>query len=102
MTDEEKIRRANRWKAFFEEPEGLRDMLGALRLSRYKLMDEAQPWELPKLANLALGAQVARELEVMIQEIITSGKVAENAKAAAERMAALPDYKRRWVQGVAA
>jgi hypothetical protein len=102
VTDEEKIARGKRWKAFFDEPEGLRDMLGTLRLARFAEMEKTPFHQAWTFANLAIAAEMAREMETYIQEIITGGNIAEAAKRAAERQAAIPDYKKRWSQGVAA
>jgi len=97
MTDEDPIRRQKRWQAFYEEPEGLRDMLATLRATYFQRMSSVEPWEVAKLTNLAIAAKIVTQFDGMIQAIIAEGKMAKAANDAAEKMAAIPDYKRRWL-----
>lgn len=98
MTEENAVRRGSRWLGFYNEEGGLRDMLGAIRASHFQAMSEAEPWEVAKLANLAIAAKQVESLNAMILTIINEGKVAEAAQKHTDQIASLPDFKRRWAE----
>lgn len=99
MTEEDPIRRMHRWAAFYEEPGGLREMMGTIRAEYFRRMSSVEPWQVAQLANLAIAAKVTEQLDAMIQSIARDGKIAEAADRQAEKIASIPDYKRRWATG---
>jgi len=99
VTDEDPIRRKNRWQAFYEEDGGLRDMMAEMRAAYFQRMSACEPWEVAKLANLAIAAKQIANLDTGVQRIIATGKVQQSAQEAADAQAAIPDYKRRWATG---
>lgn len=99
MTEEDPIRRMHRWQNFYEEPGGLREMMGTIRATYFARMSAVEPWEVAQLSNLAIAAKVTEQLDAMIQAIARDGKIAEAADRQAEKVASIPDYKRRWATG---
>lgn len=99
MTEEDPIRRQKRWQPFYEEPGGLRDMLSEMRAAYFMRMSVVEPWEVAKLANLAIAAKQIDMLDTAVLRIISDGKTAQAANDHADRVAAIPDYKRRWATG---
>ena len=97
MTDEE-ILRARRWKAFYEEEGGLKDMMASLRMAYLERMASVEPWETDKLVKLSVASKVTQAIDNEVQAIIASGKVAEQHNEHLRAMDKLPVAKRRWLE----
>lgn len=97
MTDNDPIRRKKRWEAFYNESGGFRDMILTLQATYLQHIIDADPRQVAVIANMKIAHKIAVELDGLAQSIIADGKVAEAATAHAEKIAAIPDHKRRWV-----
>lgn len=97
MVSDDPIRRKQRWQAFYDEPDGLRDMLATIRATYFQRLSQVEPWQVAQLANLGIAAKITDQLDQMIRAVIDEGKVAEAAKLHTDKIASLPDYKRRWL-----
>lgn len=89
--------RAGRWSAFYNEEDGLRDMLAHLGMTYLERMSVVEPWETEKLAKLAMAHKITKQLDGLVQAIISDGAVAEQNKICVERIEKLPHSKRRWI-----
>tara|TARA_R110002074_G_scaffold262994_2_gene435124 strand:- start:10401 stop:10703 length:303 start_codon:yes stop_codon:yes gene_type:complete len=94
MTEED-IRRGQRWAAFYAEEGGLRDILTAIGATYIERMSSVEPWETDKLAKLAMANKITKQIDVFVQEIIGTGKVAQAAQRHAEKIEQIPERKRR-------
>lgn len=56
-----------------------------------------EPWETNKLIKLAVAHRVIDMVEQQIRAAIIDGDVAATEKNRAERIAAIPEAKRRWL-----
>lgn len=92
------IRRAQRWRAFYEEDGGLKDMLAEIGKTYLLRMAAVEPWETGKLSKLAMAHKIAEQLDGFVQAILLDGGIAEQANRHAEKIEALPERKRRWVE----
>lgn len=94
MTDDA-LQRGRRWKAFYEEDGGLRDMLDTLGETYLDRMSSVEPWETDKLAKLAMANKITKQLKGLVVDIIGRGDVAAAASKHREQIEALPLRKRR-------
>ena len=103
MTPEQRAARAERWRQFYEEDGGIGEMLARLTAEMTGAAIEGvdgartQEQERRALANAAHGLRVVSSLNDAIKRIIADGKVAEHSVAVANRLAQLPERKRRWL-----
>ena len=91
------IARAERWRQFYEESGGLRDMLSEIRAAYLTRMAEVEPWETGKLSKLSIAHKVAGQLDNFVMGIIADGAVELRSREHAQRIADLPERKRRWI-----
>lgn len=93
---EDKQHRASRWKAFYEEPGGLRDVIDGMCHAYFERHASLGVKEHDKQYALSLAHKVAREMETHIKGIVDSGTI-EAHRAHARRIEELPAAKRRWI-----
>ena len=87
--------RAHRWIAFYQEQGGLRDMIIALRHAYFEKVGTLRPGDMDSLAALGMADRIVREIDSQIKEIIDAGKIEAVNKEYADKIAALPEAKRR-------
>lgn len=97
MNEDYFIARGQRWKLFYEEEGGLRDILADIGRTYIERMSLVEPWETEKLSKLAMANKIVGQLDSVVREIIASGQVAEHAKAHTKKIESLPAAKRRWI-----
>jgi hypothetical protein len=97
MTPDAKVARAQRWKAFYEEDGGIGDMFARLTLDLTQRAAAIEPWETDKLKKIALSFALARELHGMVKGVVADGQLAEHVNERANRLANIPDAKRRFI-----
>jgi len=56
-----------------------------------------EPWETTKIRNLSIAQSAINEVERQIRAIVTDGEMAASQKSRAEKIAALPEHKRKWI-----
>lgn len=93
---EDKVHRAGRWKAFYEEKGGLRDVIDDMCLSYFERHASLGVRDHDKQYALSLANKVAREIEAHIKSIVDTGTI-EAHRAHAKRIEELPAPKRRWI-----
>lgn len=93
---EDKLHRAGRWKAFYDEEGGLRDVLDGMCQAYFERHASLGVKEHDKQYALSLANKVARELQAHIVAIVETGKLEEH-RAHARRIEELPAAKRRWI-----
>ena len=93
---EDKLHRAGRWKAFYEEEGGLRDVLDGMCHAYFERHASLKVNEHDKQYALSLANKVARELDAHIRSIVETGKL-EAHRDHARRIEQLPAAKRRWI-----
>lgn len=94
---EDPIRRAARWKLFYSEEGGLRDIIAEMKRTYLERMSQVEPWETGKLAKLAIANKICTEVDASVRAIIDAGTVAGERKMMADRIEKLPEAKRRWL-----
>lgn len=95
VRDADALARANRWISFYNEAGGIKDMIEGIRRSYFEKVGGLKPGDEEALAALGMADRIARELDSSIQAVIDSGKLAKQAKEHADKIASLPEARRR-------
>ena len=93
---EDPLHRANRWKPFYAEEGGLKDILAYIGETYLKRMSQVEPWETEKLAKLAMANKITQQIDAMVQAIINDGKVQEHVQKRLKMIEAIPHKARRF------
>jgi hypothetical protein len=91
------IQRGARWRAFFDEDGGLKDMLVEIQATYLERLAAVDPANVSQLQVLAMAHRISKEFEAMIRAVIAGGEVAQAAKEYATRMQAIPEAARRYM-----
>ena len=94
---EDIVRRANRWREFYEEEGGLKDVLETLRRAYFDRAGELMPGDTAALLKLGMAAKIVEQVETHIRHILTAGRLEQAAQDHAERIAKLPEARRRFL-----
>lgn len=90
------VANARRWKVFYEEEGGLRDILSGLRVAYLERMSSVEPWETDKLMKLAVASKVTQAIDSEIRAIMDAGKVEETRRDHIRKIEKIPAAKRRF------
>jgi hypothetical protein len=91
------IQRGNEWARIWEGEDGLKQAFENIKLEYFKRAGLIEPWEGDKLGKLALAARIVDMVQDHAQAIIDTGKIAEDAQSKANRIADLPEHKRKFL-----
>jgi hypothetical protein len=95
------IIRANEFKRIWEgDPsigDGLKHVFDGIRKTYFERAGQVDPWEGDKLNKLALASRIVDMVEAHVKAAIDSGLIAERDRDAAEKIAKLPERKRRFL-----
>lgn len=91
----DKIARGKRWQAFYNEEGGLKDVIADLRRGYFVKAGHLRPDDLAGLQALSLADRILAEIDGTFRVIIVEGEAEEQAQAHAEKIAKLPEPKRR-------
>ena len=94
---EDIVHRANRWREFYEEDGGLRDVLDTLRRAYFDRASELMPNDTAALLKLGMAAKIVDQVDTHIRHILTAGRIEQAAQDHAERIAKLPEARRRFL-----
>jgi len=94
---EDIVHRANRWREFYEEEGGLRHVLDTLRRAYFDRAGELMPGDTAALLKLGMAARIVEQIDTHIRHIITAGRLEQAAQDHAERIAKLPEARRRFL-----
>ena len=94
---EDVIHRANRWREFYEEDGGLRDVLDTLRRAYFERAGDLMPGDSAALLKLGMAAKIVEQIDAHIRHILTAGKLEQAAQDHADRIARLPEARRRFL-----
>ncbi len=94
---EDAIHRATRWQAFFEEDGGLRDVLVTLRHAYFDRAADLMPSDTAALLKLGMAAKIVDQIEARVTHIVTAGKMEQAVQDHADRIAKLPEARRRFL-----
>lgn len=94
---EDVIHRAHRWREFYEEEGGLRDVLETLRRAYFDRAGELMPNDTAALLKLGMAARIVEQIDAHIRHIMTAGRLEQAAQDHAERIAKLPEARRRFL-----
>jgi hypothetical protein len=94
---EDAIHRATRWQGFYEEEGGLRDMLATLRQAYFDRAADLLPSDTAALLKLGMAAKIVDQIQSQITHVVTAGKVEQAAQDHADRIARLPEARRRFL-----
>lgn len=95
------IIRANRWKLAYEEEGGLGDILDSIRQAYFKRAGGLDGLTIEQhaaaLHKLATAARIVDMVDDHIRAIIDTGKIEEANARFVERVADIPERKRKWL-----
>lgn len=94
---EDPIQRANRWHAFYHEDGGLKEVLDTLRNAYLDRAAGLMPADTSALLKLGMARKIVGEIEQHIQAIFVAGKIEAAAQDHADRIAKLPEARRRFL-----
>jgi hypothetical protein len=94
---EDAIHRANRWAAFYEEEGGLKEVLGTLRQAYFNRAADLMPSDTSALLKLGMAAKIVDQIDAHVLAITNAGKLQLAAQDHADRIAKLPEARRRFL-----
>jgi len=94
---EDVVHRANRWREFYDEEGGLRDVLDALRRAYFERAAELMPGDTGALLKPGMAGKIVAQVDEHIRHIIGAGRLEQAAQEHAERIAKLPEARRRFL-----
>jgi hypothetical protein len=94
---EDIVHRANRWREFYEEEGGLKDVLQTLRRAYFDRAGELMPGDTAALLKLGMAAKIVEQVDTHIRHILTAGRLEQATQDHAERIAKLPEARRRFL-----
>ena len=94
---EDMVHRANRWREFYEEEGGLRDVLDTLRRAYFDRAGDLMPNDTAALLKLGMAARIVEQVDAHIRHLLAAGKMEQAAQDHAERIARLPEARRRFL-----
>ena len=94
---EDVVHRANRWREFYEEDGGLREVLETLKRAYFERAGELMPNDTAALLKLGMAAKIVEQMDAHIRQILTAGRLEQAAQDHAERIARLPAARRRFL-----
>jgi len=94
---EDVIHRANRWREFYEEDGGLRDVLDTLRRAYFERAGDLMPGDSAALLKLGMAAKIVEQIDAHIRQIVSAGRLEQAAQDHATRIARLPEARRRFL-----
>lgn len=80
------VARGMRYDSFYNEEDGLRDMITALRQDYFQRVGELKPGDTAGLQALGMADRIAREIERKVQSVIETGRIRANDRAHAEKI----------------
>ena len=80
------VARGQRYQAFYEEEDGLRDMIASLRRDYFEKVGQLSPGDTDGLRALGMADRIAREIERKVQTVIETGRIRGNDRAHAEKI----------------
>jgi hypothetical protein len=94
---EDVIHRAARWRDFYEEDGGLKVVLATLRHAYFDRAADLMPNDTAALLKLGMAAKIVDQIDAHIGHIIAAGKLEQAAQDHADRIARLPEARRRFL-----
>ena len=94
---EDPIQRANRWHSFYHEDGGLKEVLDTLRTAYLDRAADLMPNDTAALLKLGMARKIVDQLEQHIQAIFVAGKIEAAAQDHADKIAKLPEARRRFL-----
>lgn len=83
------IARGQRWQSFYEETDGLADMIAKLRRDYFEKVGSIKPGDHESLLALGMADRIAREIEREVQTVIETGKLRAADRDHVNRVAAI-------------
>jgi len=83
------IARGQRWEAFYNEEDGLRDMIGGLRRDYFEKVGQLAPGDTEGLRALGMADRIAREIERKVQTVIETGHIRASQRDHADKIASI-------------
>jgi len=95
--NEDAIHRASRWREFYEEDGGLKEVLETLRQAYFERAGDLMPGDHAALLKLGMAAKIVAQIDAHISQILSAGRIEQAAQDHAERIARLPEARRRFL-----
>jgi hypothetical protein len=97
VMSEDPIHRANRWTDFYEEAGGLKEVLQTLRQAYFDRAADLMPNDTSALLKLGMAAKIVDQIDGHVLHIMTAGKIEQAAHDHADKIARLPEARRRFL-----
>jgi hypothetical protein len=97
VVSEDPIHRANRWASFYHEDGGLKEILDTLKGAYLDRAADLMPGDTAGLLKLGMGRKIVDQIDSHIQHIFTAGKIEQAAQDHADKIARLPEARRRFL-----
>lgn len=97
MVSEDPIHRATRWQHFYAEAGGLKEVLDTLRKAYFHRAADLMPNQTSELLKLGMAAKIVDQIDQHVLYIINAGKVEQAAQEHADKIARIPEAKRRFI-----
>jgi riboflavin synthase alpha subunit len=94
---EDAVHRAQRWQMFYEEDGGLREVMQTLRQAYFDRAADLMPNDTAQLLKLGMAAKIVDQIDGHVVHIINAGKIQQAAQDHADRIARLPEARRRFL-----
>lgn len=94
---EDAVHRANRWAQFYEEDGGLRDVMQTLRQAYFDRAADLMPNDTSALLKLGMAAKIVDQIDAHVRAILDAGKIQMAANDHADRIARIPEARRRFL-----
>jgi len=93
---EDAVHRANRWNAFYQEEGGLHEVLQTLRQAYFDRAADLMPNDTSALLKLGMAAKIVDQIDAHVKHILVAGKIEAAAQDHADKIARLPEARRRF------
>lgn len=81
------VARGMRYDSFYNEEDGLRDMIASLRRDYFEKVGQLAPGDVDGLRALGMADRIAREIERKVQSVIETGRIRANDRAHSDKIA---------------
>lgn len=94
---EDAIHRATRWQMFYEEDGGLREVLDTIKGAYLDRAADLMPNDTAALLKLGMARKIVDQINSHVVSIINAGKIEQAAQDHADKIARLPEARRRFL-----
>jgi hypothetical protein len=94
---EDVVHRASRWHDFYHEDGGLKEVLNTIREAYLDRAADLMPNDTSALLKLGMARKIVDQIDQHVQAIIMAGRIEQAAQDHADKIAKLPEARRRFI-----